>query len=309
MNTTKNFKIMILILCFVFLFTGCGGGNDSSIDDTAIDQGYFLDSVVEGLSYVSDENFGTTDSQGIFIFQAGSTVLFSIGDIIIGETLAKSTITPVDLVKGATDESNPTVNAISRFLQTLDDDADPSNGITINENVRNLAEDKFINFEQSIVAFENDQNVQILVSELTAHTNAGIRTLISSNEAQGHLRDTLLKHAKDNLVGTWWWKYSGCPAPADPSIGCEYSKWIFKEDDTYEWSWSFYIQVDYFPYFYSSDLSSKGKYSINGNILFAEGMSDKITYEDTITLTFNYNENEFSFIGDRDKLWIYTKEK
>ena len=103
---------------------------------------------------------------------------FFIGDIVIGGAAAASIMTPVSLVQGAADETNPTVTNIARFLQTLDNDGNPSNGITITTAVNNLAVGRTINFNQSVASFGNDTNVQTVVSALTAVTSAGTRPLV-----------------------------------------------------------------------------------------------------------------------------------
>ncbi len=110
---------------------------------------------------------------------------------MLGKTFGKAVITPVDLVSGGSD-SNPTVVNIARFLQTIDNDANPSNGIQIPAELRTLAQGKSIDFSQSEVSFSNDGNVQVLVSELTAATTAGARALVSSNVAQAHLSSAIL---------------------------------------------------------------------------------------------------------------------
>jgi hypothetical protein len=170
-----------------------------------VNQGQFLDSPVEGLSFISGGESGVTDAAGMFTFEEGATVEFSIGGIVVGEATAQSIMTPVDLVPGARGETNPTVINISRFLQTLDNDNNPGNGITITGSVRTQAAGASIDFDQDVIAFENDSNVQAVVAELTALTDAGARPLTSSQEAQDHLRNTLL----ERLAGTYSGTFSG----------------------------------------------------------------------------------------------------
>ena len=183
----KGLRLIILSFLMAVLAPACGdsGGGGSN-------QGRFLDSPVEGLEYVSGGESGITDDQGTFRM-GGNSVQFSVGDIIIGEGTATSIMTPVDLVPGATDETDPTVTNIARFLLTLDDDGNPDNGITIREEVRNGAVGKSIDFSQSVTSFTNGSNVQSAVADLTSLTSAGARTLISTQQAQTHLGNTLLE--------------------------------------------------------------------------------------------------------------------
>ncbi len=98
---------------------------------SVVNTGVFLDSAVEGLHFKTATQSGFTDAAGTFFHMDGETVQFHMGDVLIGEAPAEPFITPVDLIPGATDETHPTVINISRFLQTMDMDADPSNGIFI----------------------------------------------------------------------------------------------------------------------------------------------------------------------------------
>ena len=74
---------------------------------------------------------------------------FFIGDISIGHALAQEVVTPVDLVENANDETDPTVSNIACFLQTLDNDDNPENGILITDEIREAAVGLSVNFETS----------------------------------------------------------------------------------------------------------------------------------------------------------------
>ena len=130
---------------FVVLFfvVGCGGGggNETPSDRhptarTAV--GQFKDANVAGLSYVSGGQSGVTDSEGSFTYEVGESVVFSVGGVTLGETEGKSVVTPVDLVERGSSSSEPVLNTV-RFLISLDEDNDLSNGINIPEEVRELA--------------------------------------------------------------------------------------------------------------------------------------------------------------------------
>ncbi len=122
--------------------------------------------------------------------EVGSVVRFTIGDVVIGEAPGQSVITPVDLVSNS-DASHPTVINIVCFLLTLDEDGNPDNGIQISEAVRNMAQGKLIDFAQSTSAFAASGSIQTVVSEFTAVTVAGARTLVAESYAQTHLSSTV----------------------------------------------------------------------------------------------------------------------
>lgn len=184
-----------LLASSLFALAACGGGGSSSdtkapvkpLEPPETAQGVFLDSPVEGLGYSSGELSGVTDSGGVFQYEVGKPVTFSIGGIVIGTANGAGIITPLDLVASASDTSNSVVINIARFLQTLDDDGDPGNGITVSETARAVAENEAINFNQTVTAFEDDGNVQSVVGTLTS----GARMLITAAAAKAHLDATL----------------------------------------------------------------------------------------------------------------------
>ena len=188
---------------------GNGSGSTEDSPSTASNVGQFIDSAVDGLGYLSVGVSGFTDGEGRYQYGEGETVRFSIGDIRIGEAGGRSVITPVELIPGARDETDPFVTNITRFLQTLDDDGDPSNGITITPQVAELARNRSIDFTQSVTAFEDDGNVQTVVADLTAVTSAGPRTLIDLDQAQEHLRASLLELRAGRYSGTFEGDESG----------------------------------------------------------------------------------------------------
>ena len=64
--------------------------------------------------------------------------------------------------------THPMVTNMGRFLQSLDADGDPENGITITEAVRNEISGRMIDFNQSTVNFENDPDVVACFEVLNA---------------------------------------------------------------------------------------------------------------------------------------------
>ena len=138
--------------------------------------GFFTDSAVEGLTYTTDTQSGVTDLNGAFTYQAGETVVFSIGDFVLGESaVAAPEMTPLNLIPDAflpttRNELSPllrnkTINTAEviafrklsnmlTFLQALDYDKDASNGITIADGMGMVLEGVSIDFAAEFTEFK-----------------------------------------------------------------------------------------------------------------------------------------------------------
>jgi len=123
-----RFKLGFLATMTLTLLAGCP--NNNSVSTTA--QGVFVDAPVEGLTFESDGLTGTTDSTGKFTYRIGSTVTFSINGVQLPAVQGASMLTPVDLV-GASSSDSPEAVYIARFLQSIDSDGNPDNGIRVDK--------------------------------------------------------------------------------------------------------------------------------------------------------------------------------
>ncbi|MCP4122596.1 MAG: hypothetical protein GY751_12655, partial [Bacteroidetes bacterium] len=211
------------------VFTGCDSSDvtptAATPDQTGL-EGSFVDSMVVGIQYKTDTLTGITGPKGKFKYKKNERVKFFLGDIVIGEALAKPVMTPVDIVEGAADETDPAVTNIARFLQTIDDDDNPENGILITEAVRNASVGISMNFKTTVVEFQNDPVVLAAVSDLTKLRTCGIRLLALTYRVQLHLKVTLsnLDNYED-LDGDGYSVEDGDCDDTDPDInpdnGCE----------------------------------------------------------------------------------------
>ncbi|MBW2941829.1 hypothetical protein [Zhongshania aquimaris] len=129
----------------MLLITACGGGSSGggasppSVPDPEPNpipdietplSGFFIDSSVSGLTYKTASTSGTTDADGKFTYLQGQEISFYIGESFIGKSEGGELITPLELF-GTTDLSDTAVINLARLLQTLDNDADPVNGIEV----------------------------------------------------------------------------------------------------------------------------------------------------------------------------------
>ena len=141
----KNSAYMMLM----FLVACGGGGNDndnrnSICESTQTLTGRFIDSPVEDLRYSSYDflmadaracHFGTTNSNGEFFYEPGHHVSFRFCTACpaMPRFPAQAIVTPADIVDAAwsIEDKGRAFRNLLRFIQTLDVDGDPNNGIRL----------------------------------------------------------------------------------------------------------------------------------------------------------------------------------
>ncbi|MBF0160890.1 MAG: putative Ig domain-containing protein, partial [Magnetococcales bacterium] len=177
----------------------------------ALSHGVFLDSAVAGVHYRTATQEGITGQGGVFTFKAGETVTFSIGDIALGQAQMGSgasrsaIVTPTLLAatvagsgQGASDRQRNVVSNMVRLLQTLDNDGDPDNGITITEAAQQKAVGaavQGIDMTADTALFSANSQVASFVQEATQESPAPRTTLVDEQEALAHYEQTLQRVA------------------------------------------------------------------------------------------------------------------
>jgi len=165
--------------------------------------GIFLDGPVSGLSYKTPTMEGVTGADGVFRYKAGETVTFSIGSLVLGSTIGKAVVTPLDIVPNAKDTKDQRVVNICVLLQTLDQDGDAANGIVISEKAASFVTlyGKDINFDKPVRAFSFDGGLRATVAELNNIDFFGEtpRAVKPPVVAQKHLETTLAELAKNAI--------------------------------------------------------------------------------------------------------------
>lgn len=199
--TKYKYNLLINLSLILILLSGCGGGGSSDDPPTEL-TGTFVDSAVMGLYFEATPSnvSGFTDANGNFQYRAGDTVAFYIGGIFIGEATGASVITPVSLVAGASDETNPVVSNIARLLQTLDENDDPSDGITIPTVVFDAAAGQSIDFTDTS-GF--DTAATTLLNDIFTTVGTAAPTLVTATDAELHLAGSLVSTYSGTYSGTW----------------------------------------------------------------------------------------------------------
>tara|TARA_A100001015_G_scaffold7987_1_gene9847 strand:+ start:1711 stop:4413 length:2703 start_codon:yes stop_codon:yes gene_type:complete len=175
-----------------------GSGSSSSVDGGSSNSGPVLtgtliDSLVSGVSYQSTSNLsGITSSNGRFSYRSGDQVTFQIGDTILGTVTGGAVITPVELA-GVSNTADRRVINIARLLQSLDEDQDPSNGVSINATTRAAMLGRNLSFDVPISSFSANENIVLAV--------AG-KGLVASNDAINHLHGSLVEEGRLGSIAT-----------------------------------------------------------------------------------------------------------
>ena len=160
----------------LFAITGCNVPTGSISDPVITQTGAVVDSAIEGLEYYTASQSGFTGPNGSFQYLPGESIVFKVGDIELPAILAEELLTPLNLA--STDLVNDVMATnIARFLQALDSDGDPSNGITIDTTAHQDALNTSIDFTK--IDFD---------AEVAQHL--GI-SLPSREDARDHFETTL----------------------------------------------------------------------------------------------------------------------
>ena len=198
----------VLLALLIVLITGCGGGDSTSETPGSDLQGQFIDSAVTNIAFVASPSglAGTTDTSGTYSYRAGDTVEFFVGDISIGSAPAAPIITPISIVSSTTsttvDSSNIIVLNIVRFLLSIDEDADPSNGIQIPDAI--IAAATGVSLDFSSVTFDADAATVLADLASAAGIAAITGALVDATPAMNHLNDSIATCEFTGLYsGTW----------------------------------------------------------------------------------------------------------
>jgi uncharacterized protein len=111
--------------------------------------GVFAGPVI-GVKYETPTLSGMTNQKGEFKYRPGESVTFSIGACVIGTTKAAEGVNVAQLVSRVDGNlhklQDPALTNLARFLQTLDQDGDVSNGVTLTPEIHAIVGKRPIDF-------------------------------------------------------------------------------------------------------------------------------------------------------------------
>ena len=123
-----------------------------ALDTPVVLTGVLEDMPIEGVTFSTDTQSGITNALGEFQYLPGEMITFKVGDIVLGRVTGAPVITPVELT-GSVNPTDQTATNQLVFLQSIDADQDPSNGITISASSQAAAVGQTLDFTLDSAAF------------------------------------------------------------------------------------------------------------------------------------------------------------
>jgi hypothetical protein len=196
----------VFVIAAAVALAGCGTGDGPTrIPGTPQPPpptlvGQFVDTPVEGVDFATASQSGATNSAGEFSYRSGEKVRFTLGGILLGEVTGRLIVTPVELTgssdTGTVAAPNPATR-VMRFLQSIDADRDPANGITADEDTRARAAGVSLDF-----ATASDAEVDAAIGVVSDNP------VVGSEAALDHFYETYKALGGSN---TFNWSFPGYP--------------------------------------------------------------------------------------------------
>lgn len=157
--------------------SACGGSSSSdSAPDLDTRAGSFGSVRVAGLQYQTGSDAPrTTDDQGRFRYSADQRVVFSIGELTLGEATGAARLTALDIAGDDATTDDPGVINRLILLQTLDADGNLNNGIQLTEAI-----------SEEVSAHAGDLDFDQPVADFTQ----ALETVVTSLDGAGAFSDT-----------------------------------------------------------------------------------------------------------------------
>ena len=114
--------------------------------------GVLVDAFVEGVTFETATQSGITNVDGRFAYIDGEMVTFSVGGIVLGTVAGAPLISPVELSGAVSSIDQVAINQLV-FLQSIDEDQNLLNGITITQATRDAAATQTLDFTLDSAAF------------------------------------------------------------------------------------------------------------------------------------------------------------
>ena len=196
---------MLVAVIPAAVLASCGGGDGPEGIPATTQTGVLLDSPVSGVAYEGGLGIsGITNDAGEFEYLRGDRIVFRIGDIELGSAFGAAFITPVELTSSFDPTQPAAINQLV-FLQSIDEDEDPSNGITVSSGTRSAARGQTLDFTSATFSADLADVMTVIApgNTIVSDTDA-LENFYATYEAVG---------CSDEL---------GFPFPGFPACGTEF---------------------------------------------------------------------------------------
>ena len=147
-----------------------------------------VDGIVEGVEYISSSGItGLTTKEGYFNYLFGDEVSFSIGNVSLGSVSSEDLASGNTFLQDIADVERTNLNDeyvenMAVFLQSLDENNDASDGITITEETRDLLSNVDLDLRTA-----TEEDVKDVIDEVGG-------TYINESQAMMHVQEMLIKY-------------------------------------------------------------------------------------------------------------------
>jgi uncharacterized protein len=163
---TSIFALTLLLLAAVSAMAQQSSGEKRSGE---LRTGVFAGLVI-GLKYETPTLSGVTNEKGEFQYRAGEAVTFLVGDVVLGTARGAERMNEAQLISRVNGRigkvKDPALINLARFLQTLDQDGNVENGVTIAPQTHTIVGNRGINLYQSEETFPEDPVWMTLLADL-----------------------------------------------------------------------------------------------------------------------------------------------
>jgi len=275
----KNILFYFLVMPVIALFSACGGSESgsgstasehsdgSSSTKTTMESAYLIDSPVNGVKYKTESSIGLTKENGKLVFKSSDkSVKFHIGSIVLGEyNLSKlpsdHKILISELLGFPRNESNnaQVIKAL-QFLQSLDSDKNPLNGITIDDKTAKSLVKSNLDFRDNNLSIDDINTTLMSISKDLVSQEKAVTYFEKSLQELGFSNDSYAPiflspskiHVNENVLGSFivnvldasnvTFALSGTDADAF-TIDSKSGLISFKKAPDYETKKSYFIRV------------------------------------------------------------------
>jgi len=196
----KNLTTLSLITAAILGLNGCGSSSSSNTpQNTQILTGYYVDEIITGVSYNcsssnSTSTIGTTGNLGNFNFVAGQSCNFSVGGLTV-ETTDPLENNETVITEDDSDDLG--------YLLTLDNNANPNDGILVTPSVENTATVYNTNNANNTTA---DVDLNDFSSVISANDNNYTGVPSTTTQINTQVTNAQNSQCVRNLIGgqTWY---------------------------------------------------------------------------------------------------------